>query len=215
MSQVSFSVHISRVHFPITSLGFGARLGIWFQGCSIRCPGCVSRDTWAPEPGRVEFDQLIEVIEPWARHADGLTVSGGEPFEQLNALAALLHWWRGKFQGDVLVFSGYSWETLSERFSATLADIDVLISDPFDSRQTQSKPLRGSDNQRMHLLTPLARDRYSTVSANNALDVCFDGDTVWIAGIPKPNDLNAIRKRLLELGISVATSNQLVAGVRA
>lgn len=215
MSQVSFSIQISRVHFPITSLGFGARMGVWFQGCSIRCPGCVSRDTWAPEPGRVEFNKLTDVIEPWAKHADGLTVSGGEPFDQPDALAALLQWWRRYFQGDVLVFSGYSSETLSERFPETLADIDVLISDPFDSRQPQSKPLRGSDNQRMHLLTELARDRYSTVSATNALDICFDGDTVWIAGIPKPNDLNTIRKRLLELGISVATSNQIVAGVRA
>jgi anaerobic ribonucleoside-triphosphate reductase activating protein len=215
MSTVNFPVHISRVHFPITSLGFGARLGIWFQGCNIRCPGCVSRDTWSPEPGRIEFDKIIEVIEPWAKHADGLTVSGGEPFDQPAALWSMLRWWRDNFDSDTLVFSGYSSETLSEKFQEILVDIDVLISDPFDSRQTQSKPLRGSDNQRMHLLTQLARDRYSTIAATNALDICFDGDTVWIAGIPKPNDLNAIRHRLLALGISAATSNQLVTGVRA
>lgn len=215
MSQVSLSLHISRVHFPITSLGFGSRLGIWFQGCSIRCPGCVSRDTWAPEPGRVEIEQLIEAIEPWAKRADGLTVSGGEPFDQPSALAALLRWWRCNFDGDVLVFSGYSSETLNEKFPDLLADIDVLISDPFDSKQTQTKPLRGSDNQRLHLFTSLARDRYSSITATIALDVCFDGDTVWIAGIPKLKDLDAIRNQLLELGISAATSDQLVAGVRA
>lgn len=112
MSQVSLSIHISRVHFPITSLGFGARLGIWLQGCSIRCPGCVSRDTWAPEPGRVDFNELVEVIEPWAERADGLTISGGEPFDQPTALAKLLEWWRKRFKGDVLVFSGYSSETI-------------------------------------------------------------------------------------------------------
>ncbi|MCT5046402.1 radical SAM protein, partial [Pseudomonas aeruginosa] len=27
-------------------MGTGRRLGIWFQGCSIRCPGCISADTW-------------------------------------------------------------------------------------------------------------------------------------------------------------------------
>ncbi len=215
MSQVSLSIHISRVHFPITSLGFGARLGIWLQGCSIRCPGCVSRDTWAPKPGRVAFNQLVEVIEPWAKIADGLTVSGGEPFDQPAALAALLRWWRRSFHGDALVFSGYSSELLNERYPETLVDIDVLISDPFELKQTQNMPLRGSDNQRMHLLTPLARERYSAVTASNALDICFDGETVWIAGIPKLNDLKAIRSRLLELGISAATSDQLVAGVRA
>ena len=215
MSQVSLSIHISRVHFPITSLGFGARLGIWLQGCSIRCPGCVSRDTWAPEPGRVDFNELVQVIEPWANLADGLTISGGEPFDQPAALEALLRWWRCSFHGDAMVFSGYSSELLSERFPETLVDIDVLISDPFDFKQTQQKPLRGSDNQRMHLLTPLARNRYSALTTSNALDVCFDGQTVWIAGIPKPNDLDAIRTRLLELGITAGTSDQLIAGVRA
>ncbi len=165
--------------------------------------------------GRVAFNQLVEVIEPWAKIADGLTVSGGEPFDQPAALAALLRWWRRYFHGDALVFSGYSSELLNERYPETLVDIDVLISDPFELKQTQNMPLRGSDNQRMHLLTPLARERYSAVTASNALDICFDGETVWIAGIPKLNDLKAIRSRLLELGISAATSDQLVAGVRA
>jgi len=215
MPQVSTLIHISRMHFPITSLGFGSRVGIWFQGCSIQCAGCVSRDTWDPEPGRIEFSRLAQVIEPWAQRAAGLTISGGEPFEQPVALAALIQWWRSRFQGDILVFSGYSSEQLTERFTGILEDIDVLISDPFDSKQAQTKPLRGSDNQRMHLLTPLARERYSVVAISNALDVCFDGNTVWLAGIPKPDDLKIIRNRLSELGISGATSNQIVAGVRA
>ena len=42
------SVSISRLHFPVTTLGPGHRIGIWFQGCSIRCEGCLSMDTWAP-----------------------------------------------------------------------------------------------------------------------------------------------------------------------
>lgn len=37
---------LSRLHFPVTTLGPGRRIGVWFQGCSIRCAGCISRDTW-------------------------------------------------------------------------------------------------------------------------------------------------------------------------
>ena len=36
---------LSRMHFPVTTLGPGNRIGIWVQGCTIRCPGCVSADT--------------------------------------------------------------------------------------------------------------------------------------------------------------------------
>ena len=39
---------LSRALFPVTTLGPGRRLGIWFQGCSIRCRGCISVDTWPP-----------------------------------------------------------------------------------------------------------------------------------------------------------------------
>ena len=45
---MSDQIGLNRVHFPVTALGPGRRVGIWLQGCSIRCPGCMSLDTWAP-----------------------------------------------------------------------------------------------------------------------------------------------------------------------
>ena len=208
-------ININRIHFPITSLGYGSRVGIWFQGCRIQCPGCVSRDTWQSGLGQINLDQVTELISPWVAKADGLTLSGGEPFDQHAALALLVRWWRQHCQGDIFVFSGYTSETLWRQHASIVSEIDVLLSDPFDETQLQSKPLRGSDNQRMHLLSPLAQQRYATLSKRNTLDVCFDGETVWIAGIPKPSDLAEIRQRLQAMGISVNTSNQLSEGVRA
>ena len=81
---------LSRVHFPVTTLGPGRRLGIWFQGCSIRCPGCISADTWGPGKRRVGIAQLLEQLTPWLAEAEGITLSGGEPFDQFPALLALL-----------------------------------------------------------------------------------------------------------------------------
>jgi len=85
---------LSRMHFPVTTLGFGRRVGIWFQGCSIQCPGCVSRDTWAFGRGETSVESACETIDPWLKEADGVTISGGEPFDQPMALAALLGWLR-------------------------------------------------------------------------------------------------------------------------
>ncbi|MBW6186918.1 4Fe-4S cluster-binding domain-containing protein, partial [Pseudomonas aeruginosa] len=41
------------------------RLGIWFQGCSIRCPGCISADTWGPGRRRIALARLLADIQPW------------------------------------------------------------------------------------------------------------------------------------------------------
>ena len=126
-------IQINKVHFPVTTLGYGRRVGIWTQGCSIRCPGCVSRDTWETHAGSaIEVDMLLEGISKWLRQADGVTVSGGEPFDQPEALSFLLGRIRAECSGDILVYSGYSKERLFTRFSPLVGKIDVLISEPYN-----------------------------------------------------------------------------------
>ncbi|QDV12771.1 anaerobic ribonucleotide reductase-activating protein [Rosistilla oblonga] len=208
------SISINRIHYPIHSLGFGARVGVWFQGCQIQCPGCISRDTWESGTNAIQLDELTQTLLPWTAAADGLTISGGEPFDQPDAVAALVKWWRTKNKGDVLLFSGYSAELLWDRYPAIVAQLDVLISEPYDAKQPQTQPLRGSDNQRMHLLTPTAAQRYANLDEAPTLDLCFDDDTVWIAGIPKPNAMAEIRRRLTAMGFAAGTSDQLLDGVR-
>jgi anaerobic ribonucleoside-triphosphate reductase activating protein len=203
---------LSRLHFPVTTLGFGRRVGVWFQGCSIHCPGCVSHDTWAFGRGETTLECACAQVRPWLSEADGVTLSGGEPFDQPGALTALLRWLRPRCSGDISVFSGYSWELLAPRLRDMDGLIDLLISDPFDPAAGQTLALRGSDNQRVHLLTPLALERYAGLAtarrdaAARALDVVFDGDTVWMAGIPAVGDLERLRHSLAEAGFSAGTS---------
>lgn len=129
---------LSRVHFPVTTLGPGRRLGIWFQGCSIRCPGCISADTWGPSKRRVGIAQLLEQLTPWLAEAEGITLSGGEPFDQFPALLVLLQGLRQSAPLDILVYSGYSLEHLQPLLQQAEGLIDALISDPFDERSEQS-----------------------------------------------------------------------------
>lgn len=197
---------LSRVHFPVTTLGPGRRLGIWFQGCSIRCPGCISADTWGPGHIRISIEQLLEQVQPWLAEADGVTVSGGEPFDQPEALLALLAGLRRRSPIDILVYSGYALEQLSASLRHASNLIDALISDPFDRRQPQSMALRGSDNQRLHLLTELGRQRFATFerplqASDQILDLMLDDDgSVWMAGIPRRDDLVRLRDLLRDQG---------------
>jgi anaerobic ribonucleoside-triphosphate reductase activating protein len=206
---------LSRLHFPVTTLGPGRRAGIWFQGCSLHCPGCISTDTWIHERGQTTVADVIQTISPWLHEADGVTISGGEPFEQLEALEALLIALREEIgpDKDVLVYSGHTWEKISRRLSTWAGLADALISDPFVRSGSQTFVWRGSDNQRLHLLTELGRKRYSDSrhalreTLPKALDVFFDGDTVWMAGIPEAGSLTQITQALADAGFASAATD--------
>lgn len=205
-------IRLSRVHFPLTTLGPGKRLGIWFQGCSIRCPGCISADTWGPGQRRVTLDALFEQITPWLAEADGITLSGGEPFEQFEALLALLRGLRQRSSGDILVYSGYPLEALQDQLLQAQGLIDGLISDPYQEQAAQTLALRGSDNQRLTVLSDLGRERLGSFErplqpADKALDLMFDAaGSVWMAGIPRRGDLLRLRDLLQDQGHQIQTS---------
>jgi len=209
---LNLPLDLSRVHFPVTTLGPGRRLGIWFQGCSIRCPGCISADTWGSGRHRTTVGQLLDKVQPWFAEADGITVSGGEPFDQPEALLELLEAFRQRSGIDILVYSGYPREQLAETLGRADGLIDALISDPFDRQQPQSMALRGSDNQRLNLLTDLGRERFADFERplrpdDHALDLMVDDDgSVWMAGIPARDDLLRLRDLLRNDGHSLQIS---------
>ena len=113
IDAVPASIELNKAHFPVTVLGPGRRIGIWFQGCSIGCTGCISQDTWSPDASK---SMDVPTLLAWCREVaggalDGVTISGGEPFEHPVALAALLdglHAWRAETSADfdILCYSG-------------------------------------------------------------------------------------------------------------
>lgn len=205
-------ISLSRVHFPVTTLGPGRRLGIWLQGCSIRCPGCISSDTWAARQPDLEVSELLESLRNWLQECDGVTISGGEPFEQPEALGALLRSLRQSGSTNILVYSGKPLEQLRTQPLVEEGLIDCLISDPFDSRAPQTKYLRGSDNQRMSLLTALGKKVFDgldrlTSNTDRRLDVMFEDDgVVWLAGIPSRGDMAKLRLLLEHEGTYLRTT---------
>ncbi|MFH1265139.1 MAG: 4Fe-4S single cluster domain-containing protein, partial [Planctomycetota bacterium] len=67
--------------------GPGLRAVVWFQGCTLRCPGCFNPGTHNPLSGH-ESDTATLAAEILAirRKIEGVSVSGGEPFQQPEAL---------------------------------------------------------------------------------------------------------------------------------
>ncbi len=87
---------------------------------------------------------------------DGLSLSGGEPMQQPAAALALLRSARG-LGLSTLMFSGYTIDEIYEISPDVLAELDVLIDGRYVSTERHATGLRGSANQRIHVLT----DRYT------------------------------------------------------
>lgn len=139
-----------------TANGPGERAVLWMQGCSLRCKGCHNPHTWAHEPRLVA---TVDSVLAWFKSKPGLrgvTLSGGEPFEQAHALAALCQELRG-LGADVISFSGFTREELENGIRphavALLEQTDLLVDGRFLVDQPTALPLRGSANQRLHFLS--------------------------------------------------------------
>lgn len=205
-------ISVSRIHFPVTTLGPGRRLGIWFQGCSIRCQGCISMDTWVEGRGNTTVEEVVNSISPWISRADGITISGGEPFDQPDALMELTSRIRSKTEADILVFTGYPWARIRDMAGTSPGAIDALVTGPFDFEEKQTLALRGSDNQELHFITEKGRARFTSFERladerDRSFDVMFDenGD-VWFAGIPARSDFRRLQELLDSNGSTLDTS---------
>lgn len=144
---------ISRANGP------GRRAVVWTQGCSIRCPGCFNPATHDPNAGRViDTVDLAQMILAQSDAISGVTISGGEPTEQSEALLDLLRR-LGDPRLSRIMFSGRTLETIRviTLGPAILAELDVLIAGPFIQTVPSTLPLLSSQNQKIHLLT----DRHS------------------------------------------------------
>jgi anaerobic ribonucleoside-triphosphate reductase activating protein len=141
--------------------GPGARFVVWFQGCTLGCPGCFNPTTHDAAGGRsVSLDELIGELTRTASsgHIEGISLSGGEPLQQPQAARALLDAARG-LGLSTLAFSGYTIDEIRARTGGpdVLAQLDVLIDGRYLASDRLASGLRGSANQRIQLLTP----RYS------------------------------------------------------
>lgn len=195
---------------PVEGLGPGRRLILWVRGCPRRCPGCIAPEM--QEPGETTPVAAIAAeIGPRLEGLDGLSISGGEPFEQPGALAALIDHLRREREVEVLVYTGYLLEELQargEETAALLARLDLLIDGPYLESTPNTRQWRGSDNQRVHLLSPRAQ-RYAGMTdlpmpEERTLQLQMLTPTRYrVIGIPRRGDLPRYRALMALRGVEV------------
>ena len=150
-------------HFPVVTLGPGRRLGIWLQGCSIHCKGCIALEN---QP----FDEAFSVPLEILNEAPGITISGGEPLDQSDALIDFLTEikWRGI--DDILLYSGYDKEKILSEYPNLSGLIAALIDGQFIEGASTDGVWKGSANQTLTLFNKKYLKRYENWSILKAAE---------------------------------------------
>ena len=144
--------------------GDGVRVSLFVSGCRNCCKGCFQPKTWDFKYG-MEFtqeteNQILEFLRP--SYISGLTVLGGEPFEEENQriLAPFLRKVKETYPSKTIwCYTGYVLEKdllpedgrkHCEATGEMLKYIDILVDGPFIEEQKNiSLKFRGSENQRI------------------------------------------------------------------
>lgn len=184
-SETPAAVHvrIGRIFHGTTAEGPGIRTAVWVQGCSIRCPGCINPELFNARGGR---DMAVAdiVAASLEAGAEGLTLLGGEPFDQAPAVGALAQAARAAGLG-VICFTGHRHEALLQREDTALLleNTDLLVDGEYQQENPEEqRSLVGSSNQRFLHFTPRYEGVLPAPQRNRVeLRIAQDG-TVQLAG---------------------------------
>lgn len=135
--------------------GEGLRTVIWTQGCSHHCEGCHNPQTHDFNAGiEMEVEEVKKQLTTLTDQ-DGITLSGGDPFFQLEASNQIAKYAK-QLEMNVWCYTGYTFEQLMQmkqsnpKVEEFLKSIDVLIDGKFEQdKKSLNLYFRGSSNQRI------------------------------------------------------------------
>lgn len=156
-------MHVGQIFKADCANGTGIRISMFVSGCTIHCKGCFNEKTWDFNYGTL-FDQEMEddIMEELSKDFyEGITILGGEPFEEANQCEIIKLIRRIKKelpQRNIWMYSGYVYDKdlvpggrkYTEVTDEILDAVDTLVDGPFVvGRMNIGLRFRGSENQRI------------------------------------------------------------------
>lgn len=197
--------------------GPGERSVVWVAGCHRRCPGCIKPDLF--DFGAGEEIPVLSIVDRLRaiRDVTGVTFSGGEPFEQPVALAAVARAMH-ELNRDVLVYTGYRFEALSADWNEVrqtlLREVDILVDGEYRQESGSATNWRGSGNQRVLALSERGRDTLSRLQRPRqeiaSVQVSMESDGIRITGCPDRGFLDRLMPELGARGIQALPETRKV-----
>lgn len=135
--------------------GPGIRTTVFVSGCTHNCPGCFNKEYQSFEYGKaysteVKDEILTHLANP---NVKGISVLGGEPFQNVDGLIDLLDEAKKRFPDkNVWIWSGYKYDEIvaDPQKKQLLLRCDVLVDGKFIAMKKNAMlKFRGSSNQRI------------------------------------------------------------------
>ena len=195
---------LNKIQYPVYNLGEGKRIAIWVQGCTLACDGCINEMIWSKKKGKaVAIYDLYQYIESISEDFDGITISGGEPFQQYEQLIAFSYLIKTRTKLNIHCFTGYEIKELEDLFpdKLFLQYIDSLVDGRYVKELHSNNNLVGSSNQKTYQIKNGKAKLSTRQKGSNkwSLSVTQDG-TIYMAGIPKEKEIETIENQLSNIG---------------
>lgn len=127
--------------------GPGIRSVLFLQGCRMNCPGCHNKEAQKKGEGvLMDVDEVAELVVQKC-HNKRITISGGEPLEQWDALRDLLDILNSK-GFDICVYTGWSMDRIPKDVFL-LADY-IKTGSFITNMRSDNIHYVGSSNQQMY-----------------------------------------------------------------
>ena len=183
---------ISRVNGP------GKRFTLWTQGCSKGCVDCFNPETWNNKNNIVlSTSEIFEMIKDF--ELEGVTITGGDPFEQEEELLELLILISSlSLSKGVIVFTGFTYDEIREnKIREKCCDyIDVLIDGRYEKENRVSDCFKGSSNQNIIYFSSKVKEE--ELIMDQEVEVSLSDGIISVTGFPSID-----KKFLREFGVRV------------
>ncbi len=167
MLNVAGYVSNSRIYGP------GERFIIWFQGCSLHCPGCWNQEFWNFKPiSLYTVEELFELITK-EKNVEGVTFLGGEPLDQPKILLKLIE--KLKSNGlSTILYTGYEIDEIhADPIKTAIVDVsDVVIYGRYvEAQRSIYLKWRGSENQNFLINTEKYKPFFVPIFKENHVEI--------------------------------------------
>lgn len=198
-------IRYAHYSFNVDNLGPGFRHVLWVQGCCFRCEGCIAPNYQKSGGIEIEVQELAaKFLEETNKRRsavsektiEGITISGGEPFLQAEALAEFIKILKKSRPWGIIVYTGFTMEELKEKekndpsIKRLLDELDLLIDGRYVADLDKGDSLRGSSNQRIWNFTDRYKKQLETVYGKKErhITIRFEDDKMVLIGVPDETD---------------------------
>ncbi len=154
MNALDQDIAIHAIEKNSLTNGPGNRMVIWVQGCTLNCPGCFNPETHNPLSGNLlSVHSILQQIKDQQKNLEGITISGGEPLQQLPVINTLCQEIKKQTNLGIILLTGFTYTEAQNLFlfNSLISTIDLLIAGRFILKQKNKIRSEGFSQQNLSL----------------------------------------------------------------